>query len=128
MAAHFTSIDDYLSTFAEDVRAVLTKVRQTIHRLVPDAEEAIRYDMPTFTVDGKSLVHFAGWKNHIGIYPMPELDPETELRAARYRTEKGTGRFPLSEPIPYDVIERIVATLVETRTASEGSPRRPVSS
>jgi uncharacterized protein YdhG (YjbR/CyaY superfamily) len=118
MADHFTSIDDYISTFPEPVRTVLEEVRRTIRRVLPDAVETIRYDMPTFAVDGKSLVHFAGWKKHIGIYPMPQADAETEQEFGPYTTEKGTGQFSLKEPVPYDVIEHAVAKLLEQRRAS----------
>jgi uncharacterized protein YdhG (YjbR/CyaY superfamily) len=121
MADHFTSIDDYISTFPEPVQAVLEQVRQTIRRVLPDAVETIRYDMPTFAVDGKSLVHFAGWKKHIGIYPMPEADEETEQEFAPYTTEKGIGQFPLKEEVPYDVIEHAVAKLLEQRRASDAT-------
>ena len=127
MADHFTSIDDYISTFDESVQAVLEQVRQTIRRVLPDAIETIRYDMPTFAVNGKSLVHFAGWKNHIGIYPMPQQDAETEQEFAPYRTAKGTGQFPLNGDVPYDVIEHAVAKLAEQRTAAEEPAEKPVS-
>jgi uncharacterized protein YdhG (YjbR/CyaY superfamily) len=126
MGNHFASIDDYISTFPEPVQAVLEQVRQTIRRVVPDAEEAIRYEMPTFMVNGKSLVHFAGWKKHIGLYPMPEPEDDTERELAPYRTEKGIGQFPLTGEVAYDVIEQAVAQLLRQRTASEDVPRRPV--
>ncbi len=128
MAAHFTSIDDYISTFPEAVQPVLERVRQTIRRVVPDAQEAIRYDMPTFTLNGKSLVHFAGWKKHIGIYPMPEGDEATAQEFAPYRTEKGTGQFPISGEVPYEVIEHAVRGLVEERISAEDLSSRSVSS
>ena len=127
MADHFTSIDDYISTFPEPVQVVLEQVRQTIRRVLPDAVETIRYEMPTFAVDSKSLVHFAGWKNHIGIYPMPEVDEATEHEFATYRTEKGTGQFPLKGEVPYDVIEHAVAKLWEQRVASRELFDEPVS-
>lgn len=128
MAAHFTSIDDYISTFPEAVQPILERVRQTIRGVLPDAEETIRYDMPTFTLNGKSLVHFAGWNQHIGIYPMPQGDEATEQEFAPYRTEKGTGQFPLSGDVPYAVIEHAVAQLLKQRTAAEDLSSRPVSS
>ena len=126
MAAHFTSIDDYISTFPDDVQPILEQVRQTIRRVLPDAEETIRYDMPTFTLDGKSLVHFAGWKNHIGIYPMPAADETDDQEFAPYRTQKGTGQFPISGDVPYEVIEHAVVRLLEQRPAPEETPRGPV--
>lgn len=119
MGDQLTRIDDYISTFPENVQPVLEQVRQTIRGVVPDATETISYQIPTFTLDGKSLVHFAGWKKHIGIYPMPEPDEAAGVDFEPYRTNKGTGQFSLAEPIPYDVIERAVSLLVEQRTAHQ---------
>jgi uncharacterized protein YdhG (YjbR/CyaY superfamily) len=90
MTAPITSIDDYLSALPEPAREVLGQLRRTIHAVVPDAGETIRYKMPTFTLDGESLVHLAAWKNHIGLYPLPELDGELGVEDRRRATGRPT--------------------------------------
>ena len=67
----FKTIDEYIKTFPQDVQAVLQKMRQTIRKAAPQAEEAISYQMPTFKLNGRNLVHFAGYKHHVGFYPVP---------------------------------------------------------
>ncbi len=115
MAASFSTIDDYISVLPSDVQGLLEEIRRRIHAVVPDAQETIKYQMPTVTLDGKSLVHFAGWKKHIALYPVPNADGTLARQIAPYCSEKGTMRFPLSEPIPCDLIERVVARLLQQR-------------
>jgi uncharacterized protein YdhG (YjbR/CyaY superfamily) len=112
MATEFDTIDDYISAFPENVQVILEKVRQTILRAVPGAQEAIKYQMPTITLRGRSLVHFAGWRHHIGLYPIPAGDPKFEQDIAPYR-DKATARFALDKPVPYELIERLVAFSVQ---------------
>ena len=85
--------------------------------MVPTAGETIKYDMPTMTLDGTSLVHFAAWKHHISLYPMFYGDPAFEQDMAPYAGDKGTVKFPLREPIRYDLIARLVELLVAARTS-----------
>jgi uncharacterized protein YdhG (YjbR/CyaY superfamily) len=115
MAGRFTSVDEYLASFPPAARAVLEEVRRTIHRAAPEAEEAISYQIPTFKLDGKPVVYFAGWKHHISLYPVPEADGATAERLARYQTGKGTLRFPLDQPVPYDLVAQVVALLLAAR-------------
>lgn len=119
VADKFATVEDYCSSFPEDVRTILEDVRQAIRRAVPEAGETIRYQMPTITVDGKSLLHFAAWKHHIGLYPLPTTEGALAEELAPYDTGKGTARFPLQEPVPYDLIERLAALLVEQRARSD---------
>jgi uncharacterized protein YdhG (YjbR/CyaY superfamily) len=119
MAEHFVSIDGYIQSFPDDVQVVLEKVRTVIHHALPGAGEKISYNMPTITVDGRSVVHFAGWKQHVSIYPAPDGDEEIERALAHYRSDRSTLKFPLREPIPYDLIARI-AVLLASRAASTG--------
>ena len=118
MAQQFLDIDDYIATFPNDVRSVLQQIRQTIHAAVPGSQEAISYNIPTMTRDGKRYVHFAGWAKHISLYPLPDTE-ETEggeaLAAALepYLSGKGTLKFPLRKPIPYELIGRVAALLAE---------------
>jgi Domain of unknown function (DU1801) len=82
MADKFATVDDYISSFPEDVQAVLEQVRRTIHSAVPRAGETIGYQIPTITLDGKYLVYFAGWKQHISLYPLPDMDEGLEREIA----------------------------------------------
>src|SRR5262245_53378567 len=107
-----SDIDDYISQFPDDVQAVLQKVRKTIRKAAPDAEEVISYQMPAFKQNG-ILVYFAAWKKHIGFYPPIKGDKSLQKAAARYAGSKGNLQFPLDEPIPYDLITRIVKLRVK---------------
>jgi uncharacterized protein YdhG (YjbR/CyaY superfamily) len=101
-------MDEYLATLHEDVRAVLLRVRAVIRKALPEAAEAISYQIPTFKVGGRPVIHFAGWKEHYSLYPAngPLLAAlKTELMP--YRVSKGTIRFPLGEPVPVGLIARI---------------------
>jgi uncharacterized protein YdhG (YjbR/CyaY superfamily) len=101
------NIDDYIGAFPADVQKILQKVRATIQKTAPDAEEAIKYQIPTFTLNG-NLIHFAAYKNHIGLYPAPRGAEQFKKELAAYEGGKGTVQFPLDKPIPYDLIARIV--------------------
>lgn len=109
MATRFSTIDDYIASFPEDVRLILAKVRQSIRKVLPAAEEKIKYGMPALMLDGRHAVYFAAWKRHIGLYPIYRTDDPIEEELTPYRDAKDTLKFPLNEPIPYDLIERIVA-------------------
>lgn len=104
----FKSIDDYLATQPENVRAVLRTVRGAIRAAVPDAEEAISYQMPAFRLQGRVMMFFAGWKEHYSIYPATDgLAEAFKNDLSRYEISKGTIRFPLAEPVPVKLIERL---------------------
>jgi uncharacterized protein YdhG (YjbR/CyaY superfamily) len=118
VAQQFQTVDAYISSFPTEVQLILEEIRQTIRTAVPGAEETIRYQMPTIAVDGKSLVHFAAWKSHIGLYPLPQVDDATEAELAPYNTGRGTARFPLGQPIPYPLIQRLATLLVDQRVRS----------
>jgi len=100
-------IDGYISQFPDDVQAILEKVRATIRHAGPEAKETISYLMPAFKQHG-ILVYFAAWEKHIGMYPPISGHKTLEKAIARYAGPKGNIQFPLDEPIPYDLIERIV--------------------
>jgi len=118
VAAQFANIDDYIRSFPEDVQTILEEVRRTIRRAAPTADETISYGIPTFAIHGKAVVHFAAWQHHIGLYPVPTADAAFEREIAAYRAGKGTLRFPLQQPIPYGLIERLVKLLIEQRAPS----------
>jgi uncharacterized protein YdhG (YjbR/CyaY superfamily) len=109
-------IDSYISDFPADVQAILEKVRTTIRDAAPEAEETISYMMPAFRQHG-ILVYFAAWDKHIGLYPPVSGDKALEKAIAPYAGPKGNLQFPLDEPIPYDLIERIVKLRVKQDTA-----------
>ncbi len=103
-----TTIDDYISTFPEATQAALQQVRDAVKQAAPDADETISYNMPTFKYGKKYLVHFAGYKNHIGFYALATDTPEFAEDFARYKKSKASVQFPLSEPMPVDLIQRVV--------------------
>lgn len=115
MSEKFRDIDHYIGTFPDGVREVLEEVRQTIRKAVPEAEETISYNIPTFKLGGRYLIYFAGWTKHISIYPIPGGDEELEEELEEYRTGPGTLRFPLNEPLPLPLIERVVAQMAKGR-------------
>lgn len=103
----FTNINEYISEFPEEIKALLEQMRETIQQAAPGAKEAIKYGLPTFVLNG-NLVHFAAFKNHIGFYPAPSgIDAFIEELAA-YRTGKGTIQFPINQPIPFNLIKKVV--------------------
>ena len=116
-------IDEYIARFPTDVQAILEKVRATIRMAAPEAKETISYQMPAFKQHG-ILVYFAGWKNHIGLYPPVSGDKALEKAVARYAGPKGNLQFPLDEPIPYDLIERIVRLRVKQDAAKAAAKRK----
>ena len=116
----FKTIDEYIKTFPEDVQAILQKVRQTIRRAAPQAEEAISYQMPTFKLKGRNLVHFAGYKNHVGFYPVPSGIDAFEKELSPYKQGKGSVQFPLDRPVPYDLVRKIVIFRMKENLARKG--------
>ncbi len=100
------NIDAYIKSFAPDVQVVLEKVRGTIKKAAPKAEETIKYGIPTFK-QNDNLVHFGGFKKHIGFFPSPSAITAFKKELKPYKTTKGTVQFPLGEPIPYALIRKI---------------------
>ena len=102
----FETIDEYIKTFPKDVQSILEKMRQTIRKAAPEAEETISYQIPTFKLNGNSTAHFAAFKKHIGLYPPAPREFKKEVSA--YEGPKGNLKFPMDKPIPYDLVTRIV--------------------
>jgi uncharacterized protein YdhG (YjbR/CyaY superfamily) len=100
------AIGKYIAIFPEDVQAILEKIRAEIRKAAPNAKETINYGIPTFTLEG-NLVHFAGFKNHIGFYPTPSGIEKFKKELSVYESAKGSVKFPLDQPIPYALIGRI---------------------
>jgi uncharacterized protein YdhG (YjbR/CyaY superfamily) len=101
------TIDEYIAGFPNDVQEILEKIRMTIRKAAPDAEETIKYQIPTFTMKG-NLLSFAAYKKHIGVYPAPAGNAEFRNDLSVYRAGKSSVRFPLDKPIPFDLISKIV--------------------
>jgi len=116
-------IGGYISLFPDDVQTVLQEVRATIRRAAPDAEETISYQMPAFRQHG-ILVYFAAWKKHVGLYPPITGDKAIEKAVALYAGPKGNLQFPLDEPMPLDLIERIVKLRVKQDAAKAAAKRK----
>ena len=117
------NIDEYIAGFPTDVQRILQEIRSIIRKAAPDAEEAVKYRMPTFVLNG-NLVHFAAFQKHIGLYPTPSAIEEFRDELSAYHNAKGSVQFPLDKPAPFNLIRRIVEFRVkETRgKKKEGEP------
>lgn len=102
------SIDDYIATFPASTQKLLQAVRSTVQKAAPEATETISYAIPTFSLNGKHLVHFAAFKNHIGFYATPTGHEAFEKELSKYKQGKGSVQFPIEEPMPHSLITRIV--------------------
>lgn len=111
-----SSIDEYIAGFPPEIGKTLQELRSLVGEVAPEATETISYGMPTFNLNGRHLVHFAGWSGHVALYPAPgELNGFEEALKA-YRSGKGTVRFPLGRPLPTELIRRIVEHWVDEAT------------
>jgi uncharacterized protein YdhG (YjbR/CyaY superfamily) len=106
------NIDAYIAAFPENVQLILQQIRETIRQAAPDAQETISYAIPTFTFHGV-LIYFAAYKNHIGLYATPQGNIAFAAELSSYKQGKGSVQFPINEPIPYNLIARMVAFKVE---------------
>jgi uncharacterized protein YdhG (YjbR/CyaY superfamily) len=102
------SVDAYIAGFPDDVQKVLKQIRGTIRKAAPKATESISYQIPTYKLDGRVLIYFAGFAKHVSVYPAPREAKEFKKELAAYKGGKGTVQFPLTEKIDYDLITRIV--------------------
>lgn len=102
------TIDNYIKSFPENVQELLKQIRSTIKENAPEAEESFAYQMPAYKTNGKPLVYFAGFKNHIGLYATPTGHAKFEKELSKYKQGKGSVQFPLDKPMPLNLIARIV--------------------
>lgn len=109
---NFTTIDDYIATFPTATQTLLQQLRATIQTAAPEATEKISYQMPTFALKG-NLVHFAAYEHHIGFYPTPSAITAFAEELSRYKSAKGSVQFPIDEPLPLDLVSRMVAFRVQ---------------
>ena len=113
MASTAASIDEYISTFPEATQEILQELRRHVLVALPDAEERISYQIPTFAVDGQYVIYIAGWKNHVSIYPIPDEALDADLEP--YLSGQGTIKLPLKQPVPWDIVDRSLAAQVAAR-------------
>ena len=118
-----TDIDDYIAGFPGDVQDILNKVRATIRAAAPDAKEAIKYQIPTFVLN-ENLVHFAAYKTHIGFYPTPSGIEAFKQELSQYKSAKGSVQFPIREPMPLGLIDKIVRFRVEEAKTKPATRKR----
>lgn len=118
---HAASIKEYIAGFPTEVQVLLEQIRETIKEVVPDAEETISYAIPAFRLNKKSLVYFAAFKKHIGLYPAPTAAEEFKADFEPYKTSKGTVQFPLNRPIPLELIRKIARYLVQKNLEKAGN-------
>ena len=119
-----SNIDEYVAGFPKDVQDILQKIRGIIRKAAPDAEEAIKYQIPTFVLNG-NLVHFAAFQKHIGFYPTPSGIDRFKDELSVYKSAKGSVQFPLDAPIPFSLITKIVKFRVkETREKAASRSRK----
>jgi uncharacterized protein YdhG (YjbR/CyaY superfamily) len=113
MRDQVSTIDEYIASFPPDVQEKLQSIRTVIRRVVPDAEEAIRYGIPTFRLDGSNLVHFAAFKDHLSFFPTSSGVAKFQEELSSFTISRGTIQFPLNRPVPYDLVDRITRFRVE---------------
>jgi uncharacterized protein YdhG (YjbR/CyaY superfamily) len=118
MAAAAT-VDEYIAGFPPEVAERLQGIREVIVANVPDADEKVRYGIAAVMLGGRYAIHYAGWKKHIGLYPVPTLDEPLESRVAPYRAEKDSVVFPHSGPIPYELIADVTRAIVAGRAGAQ---------
>jgi uncharacterized protein YdhG (YjbR/CyaY superfamily) len=119
------TIDEYIAGFPADVQEVLQKIRKTIHEAAPEATEKISYQMPTFYLKG-NLVHFAAFKEHIGFYPVPTGIEKFKKELSVYKQGKGSAQFPLDQPMPYELITKIVKFRVKENLAAAAAKGKKI--
>ncbi len=108
MAVTYKSVESYIASFPESTQKVLQEIRNHIQKQVPEATETMSYGMPTFTLNGSYLIYYAGYKNHIGIYPAPVNEPGFKDDFLPFKTGRGSIQFPLNKSMPYPLIDKIL--------------------
>ena len=111
-------VDEYIAELPPEAADILERVRGAIHAGIPDGEERIRYGMPAVMLDDRYALHFAGWKKHVGLYPVPHSSEPIEAEIAPFRAAKDSVNFVYAREIPYDLITRIAVFAAATRTTA----------
>ena len=111
-------VSEYIAGFPLEIAAIMNKIRTIIKQIAPDASESVAYNMPSYKLNGKPLIYFAGFKNHIGLYALPTAHKAFADELSKYKHGKGSVQFPLNKPIPYELIMRIVSFRVSEVTGA----------
>jgi uncharacterized protein YdhG (YjbR/CyaY superfamily) len=116
-------IDEYIRTFPQETQEILQKIRKAVNKSAPGCEETMSYGIPTLKLNGKYVVYFAGFKNHVSVYPIfvTTGDKTLQKELMPYLSGKGTAKFPLNKPIPYDLIEKIAKLKLQERLNRQNS-------
>lgn len=111
-----STVEEYILSYPADVQIILKQLQKIIREMIPNVEESIRYDMPTFSYNGKYIIYFAAWKKHISLYPFTEYMETVLKEADAYKISgKGTIQFPLNEPLPEQLIKKIIDIRLKER-------------
>jgi uncharacterized protein YdhG (YjbR/CyaY superfamily) len=105
---NFQSIDEYIAACPEQAHERLQQIRVAVKKLAPGAKERISYQIAAFELNGKNIIHFAGWKKHVSLYPVPAGDEAFKQEVSKYVDGKGTVKFPLDEPMPMKLVYKII--------------------
>ena len=117
---HYTTVSEYIADFPDDVQIVLKKLRTTIRKVVPEADEVISYNIPTFKLNGKYVIYFAGFEHHVSLYPITDgTRKKFGKELAPYLSGKGTAKFPLDKPLPLGLIAKIVKYKLKERLSKQ---------
>lgn len=119
-------IDEFISNYSPETQTILQKIRATIQKSAPGAEEAMSYGIPTFKLNGKNLVHFSAFKEHIGFYPTPSGIEKFKKELSTYEWAKGSVKFPLNKPIPYTLITKITQFRVKEVSAQTAPKKKAI--
>ena len=106
--SQFKTVDEYIASFPRNVRGILEELRKVISESAPEAEETMSYGIPTFDLNGRHLVHFAAYKDHVGFYPTSSGIKAFKKELSAFKTSRGTVQFPIDKPIPFDLVKKIV--------------------
>lgn len=117
MSTKFTSVDEYIASFSPTTQKVLEEIRAIVRSAAPEAKEKISYQIAAFELNGRNLVHFAGWKRHVSLYPVPAGSEAFQRQVAKYVDGKGTLKFSLDEPLPVKLIEGVVKLHIKANAA-----------
>ena len=122
VATSSSTVEEYLAALDGDAHRFATQFRGVIRGAAPGITETVRYKMPCFMLDGRYLVYFGAWKHHIGLYPIPPLDTDLEAEVGPYRAAKDTVRFRYKDPVPWDIVERLIAELARRLSSTADHP------
>ena len=111
----FRTVDEYVASLPDDVQPVVERLRAVIRSVVPGVEETVSYAMPTFVLDGLPVVHLAAWTKHVGLYPLPPMDDDLAREVEPYRGAKDAMQLKYAQPIPYELVERVIGVLLQRR-------------